>query len=73
MTEQKGREQNISGLSFRNLSNDLDFSNPDNPEFIFVDTEIAEDKDLTWIRTRCDSDQFYLCVFVGYGFCHHVF
>lgn len=50
MTEQKGREQNISGLSFRNLSNDLDFSNPDNPEFIFVDTEIADEKDLTWIK-----------------------
>lgn len=46
MVEEKDREQNISGLSFRNLAND---SQPSNTDFIFVDKEIKTDKDLTWI------------------------
>ena len=50
MSEDKVRGQNISGLSFRDLAKDSDFSNTESEEYIFLDTEISSEKDLTWIK-----------------------
>lgn len=50
MSEDKVREQNISGLSFRDLAKDSDFSKTGSEEYIFIDKEIYSEKDLTWIN-----------------------
>jgi len=43
------RDQNISGLSFRDLSKDSDFSNIRNDEFVFLDGDIDSNQDLSWV------------------------
>ena len=50
MTEDKGRGQIISGLSFKDLTKDLDFSKLEDQEFIFVDGEIKREANLTWVK-----------------------
>lgn len=44
MSEDKVREQNISGLSFRDLAKDSDFSKTGSEEYIFIDKEIYSER-----------------------------
>lgn len=68
------REQNISGLSFRDLSKGLELSNTDTDDFIFLDKDINSDKDLSWIQrslkylvTRFNTKRGIFAFFIDFG------
>lgn len=68
------REQNISGLSFRDLAKVSDFSDSSTEDFIFLDKDIDSDKDLSWIRksinyivNRFNTERGILSFFIDFG------